>query len=234
MMIRSSLLAIFLVFVICSFCGRDFVSLGRHSWRCKRRVVEGQEPRNTVHQTINVLQEDQAPIKINKDIKCCCGKVCKGMRGLKMHQRSCRVMEGLAKNVYGEMEEDSDNNSLDQEAANDIISQSPTSYGDTCTLKKGIKLPKSPLEWSTANDYFKSTLSNYPIKLLDLNSNIGFMSTIIYNYCAQYHGFDDKYNDADLKTKYRDFSIKELKTALKQLKIANNNVQEIKFLSRQI
>jgi len=137
-------------------------------------------------------------------------------------------------NVYGEMEEDSDNNSLDQEAANDIISQSPTSYGDTCTLKKGIKLPKSPLEWSTANDYFKSTLSNYPIKLLDLNSNIGFMSTTIYNYYAQYHGFDDKYNDADLKTKYRDFSIKELKTALKQLKIANNNVQEIKFVSRQI
>ena len=234
MMIRSSLLAIFLVFVICSFCGRDFVSLGRHSWRCKRRVVEGQEPRDTVHQTINVLQEDQAPIKINKDIKCCCGKVCKGIRGLKMHQRSCRVMEGLARNVYGEMEEDSDINSLDQEAANDIISQSPTSYGDTCTLKKGIKLPKSPLEWSTANDYFKSTLSNYPIKLLDFNSNISFMSTTIYNYIAQYHGFDDKYNDADLKTKYRDFSIKELKKALKRLKITNNNVQEIKFLSRQI
>ena len=70
MMIRSSLLAIFLVFVICSFCGRDFVSLGGHSWRCKRRVVEGQEPRNIVNQPINVLQEDQAPIKINKGIKC--------------------------------------------------------------------------------------------------------------------------------------------------------------------
>ena len=150
-----------------------------------------------------------------------------------MHQRSCKVMEGLARNVYGEMEEDSDNNSLDQEA-NDIISQSPTSYSDTCTPGKGIKLPKSPLEWSTANDYFKSTLSNYPIKLLDLSSNISFMSTIIYNYCAQYHGFDDKNNDADLKTKYKDFSIKELKKALKQLKIANNNVQEITFVSRQI
>ena len=62
-------------------------------------------------------------------------------------------MEGLARNVYGEMEEDSDNNGLDREAANDIISQLHTSYGDTCTLKKGIKLPKSPLEWSTANDY---------------------------------------------------------------------------------
>ena len=53
------------------------------------------------------------------------------------------------------------------------------------------------------------------------------MSTTIYNYCAQYHGFDDKYNDADPRTKYKDFSIKELKKASKQLKIANNNVQEI-------
>ena len=129
------------------------------------------------------------------------------------------------------MEEDSDNNSLDQEAVNDIMSQSPTSYGDACTLKKGIKLPKSPLEWSTVNDYFNSMLSNYPIKLLDLNSNISFMLTTICNYCAQYHGFDDKYSDADLKTKYIDFSIKELKKALKQLKIANNNVEEIKFVS---
>ena len=93
--------AIFLAFVICSFCGRDFLSLGRHSWRCKRRVVEGQEPRNTVNQMINVLQEDQAPITINTGIKHCCGKVCKGIHGLKMHQRSCKLMEGLARNVYG-------------------------------------------------------------------------------------------------------------------------------------
>ena len=62
-------------------------------------------------------------------------------------------MEGLARNVYGEMEEDSDNSSLDQEA-NDIISQSPSSYSDTCTLKKGIKLPKWLLEWSTRQRLF--------------------------------------------------------------------------------
>ena len=108
------------------------------------------------------------------------------------------------------------------------------SYGNTYSLKKEIKRPKSPLEWSTANDYVTSMLSNYPIKLLDLNSNISFMSTTIYICCAQYHGFNNKYNDADLKTKHRDFSIKELKKALKQLRIANNNVQEIKLVSRQI
>ena len=54
-----------------------------------------------------------------------------------MHQRSFKGMEGLARHVYSEMEEDNNNNSLEQ-GANDIISQSPMSYGDTCTLNKGI------------------------------------------------------------------------------------------------
>ena len=60
------------------------------------------------------------------------------------------------------------------------------------------------------------------------------MSTVIYNYCVEYHGVADRYNDADLKAKYKDFSLKDLKKALKELKIINNNVQEIKFVSRQL
>ena len=28
----------FAVMVICSFCGDDFKSLGRHSWRCKKKM----------------------------------------------------------------------------------------------------------------------------------------------------------------------------------------------------
>ena len=47
------------------------------------------------------------------------------------------------------------------------------------------------------------------------------MSTVIYNYCVQYHGVADRYNDADLKTKYKDFSTKDLKKALKCLCIEN-------------
>ena len=125
-------------------------------------------------------------------------------------------------------------NSIDQDTNYIIESQSSQDFGETCTIKKGIKLPKSPLEWSTPNDYFKAALSNYPIKSLDLDSNISFISTVIYNYCAQYHGVADRYNNAHLKTKYKDFSIKDLKKALKELKIVNNNVQEIKFVSRQL
>ena len=32
--------------VVCSFCDKDFVTLGRHSWRCKQRInqAERQDP----------------------------------------------------------------------------------------------------------------------------------------------------------------------------------------------
>ena len=95
-------------------------------------------------------------------------------------------MDGLAKDVYEELEDEMIENSIDQDTNDVIESQSSQNFGDPCILQKEIKLPKSPLEWSTANDYFKSTLSNYPIKSLDLDSNISFMSTVIYNYCVQY------------------------------------------------
>ena len=29
------------VLAVCSFCGEDFISLGRHSWRCKRKLHQG-------------------------------------------------------------------------------------------------------------------------------------------------------------------------------------------------
>ena len=105
-----------------------------------------------------------------------------------MHQRSYRVLAGLAKDVYEELEDEMIDNSNGQDTKNSSESQSSQDFDDTCILKKGIKLPELPLEWSTANDYFKSTLSNYPFKSLDLHSNISFMPTVIYNYCVQCHG----------------------------------------------
>ena len=37
-MIRASVLALFATLMICGFCGKEFESLGRHSWRCKSKV----------------------------------------------------------------------------------------------------------------------------------------------------------------------------------------------------
>ena len=37
-MTRSSFVCLLLSCVICSFCGKDFVTLGRHQWRCKEKI----------------------------------------------------------------------------------------------------------------------------------------------------------------------------------------------------
>ena len=70
-------------------------------------------------------------------------------------------------------------------------------------LKKGIKLPKSPLQWSTANDFFKLTFSNHPIKSDDLNNNINTMATVIYNYFSENFGFVDYNNSVEFAKKLR-------------------------------
>ena len=37
-MIRSSIVQLFLSCVLCSFCGKDFETLGRHQWRCEQKI----------------------------------------------------------------------------------------------------------------------------------------------------------------------------------------------------
>ena len=100
-MIRSSFICLLLSCVICSFCGKDFVSLGRHQWRCKDKINDRTANVNSNHTTSHGIEVEpviSSPISaaVKKvGVKCCCGKTCKGARGLKMHQRSCMVILGL-------------------------------------------------------------------------------------------------------------------------------------------
>ena len=48
------------VFVVCSYCGNDFVSLGRHSWRCKSRMMDNEPEMSSTSGHLNV--EDRAVI----------------------------------------------------------------------------------------------------------------------------------------------------------------------------
>ncbi len=82
-MIRASLLALFSTLMICGFCGKEFVSLGRHSWRCKSKVEYNQKTTANVSPVMEIPAQECLPVKSCKAIKCRCGKVCKGPRGLK-------------------------------------------------------------------------------------------------------------------------------------------------------
>ena len=165
-MVSVGLQLILIVFAICSFCGKDFVSIGCHSWRCKSRINTGD---SDILQTSGHLAVEKRTIVENcAEITCCCGKNCKGIIGLKMHQRSCSVFNGLDENFSEMVREDIlesvKNEEIDTENENlrnqtDVLQESE----ETVLLKRGVKLPKSCSDWSLANDHFKGVLSNYPI-----------------------------------------------------------------------
>ena len=234
-MIRASLLALFSTLIICGFCGKEFESLGRHSWRCKSKVGNERESTVNVNPVMEMPTQLPLPVKSCKAIKCCCGKVCKGARGIKMHQRSCRVIDDLEDELQQQMTEALNNDSQEDniDPVNPDIStlNIQESFPD---LKRGIKLPKSPLQWSTANDFFKLTFSNHPITPDDLNNNINTMVTVVYNYFGENFGHVDNNNSVEFDKKYQTFSPKDLKKALKKLKLENRDVLEIKFVAKKL
>ena len=103
-MIRQSFIAVLLFLVICSYCGKEFTTLGRHVWRCKQRIIQPDETNDDDEaNTVNQEHVTQPPDN-GLDVKCSCGKSCKGKRGLKMHQRSCRVIHGLNKELAADLQ----------------------------------------------------------------------------------------------------------------------------------
>ena len=93
---------ILVVFFICSFCKKDLEVLNCHSWRCKEELKnqrnEGNHANDIVSNNFNTVNPDRNEILNNDCTKCICGKKCKGLRGLKVHQRSCRAIISLNNN----------------------------------------------------------------------------------------------------------------------------------------
>ena len=157
----------------CEFC-KEFTSLGRHRWRCKARVntnsidLDQRQVINSYHATRpfennqdfigenasiantnnmvnneeseNTLQEHNDPHRFT----CYFGKKCKGLRGLKAHQRSCHVVDIPNIKELFEMQdeyvsEESDEERNEEEQINSVKER----------VLKRIKLPKEqrPMEY---------------------------------------------------------------------------------------
>ena len=150
-MIRLGLQFVLLVFVVCSYCGNDVVSLGRHSWRCKSRVMDNEPDNSSTSGHLNV--EERAVIANSQEITCCCGKERKGMKGLKMHQRSCRTLHGLNDNLNAKLLEDilentkeSDVLSVDSQSIDILENENVTNTEEISKIKQVVV----PFDW----DYF--------------------------------------------------------------------------------
>ena len=234
-MIRASLLALFSTMILCGFCGKEFISLGRHTWRCKNKLDFNQTTKQNEVPTVEIRSQECLPASSYKAVKCCCSKVCKGARGLKMHQRSCKVIDDMDEELQQQMT-DALNEQVYEDnvkSVEDVVSNSSSSetFPD---LKKGIKLPKSPLQWSNANDFFKFTLSNNPITTQDINKSIITIATVIYNYLSNNYGFVDVNNSNEFDSKYKSHSAKDLKKVLKKLKSESSDLKEIRFVARKL
>ena len=160
-MFRYRLVSLLALFVVCSFSGGDFKSLGRHAWRCKEKL-RSTDQEDLIHR--NTQGPCNTPISITfgsnnhvsncTSVKCCCGKVCNGLRGLKMHQRSCRVITSLESETF-EIEEQTDTDT--GQIHNNV------DWNSLPSIKAGIKLPKSDAQWQAANMYFASAMPVYGI-----------------------------------------------------------------------
>ena len=118
--------------------------------------------------------DSELPSSTCVSVKCSCGKICNGQRGLKMHQRSCRVIKDFSGETF-------ENQSID-----DCLptTESAPIIDDQINIKVGVKLPRSDDQWKSANEYFQLLLPIHdrPIASSDLTTTIIHMNTVIYDY----------------------------------------------------
>ena len=110
------LLELLILSVVCNYCGNYFISLGRHSLRCKSKIPN-QEDRNhgnggNLENRNNVelpdVQANNVSISNSDNVLCTCWKSCKGLRGLKSLQRSCCIIKSLNDELLYDIEQVND------------------------------------------------------------------------------------------------------------------------------
>ena len=241
----------------CPYCNEDFVSLGRHTWRCRARRTST-APVPTVDSTVNEDNINNGrpgnhsilpTVSQNQDnvayVKCSCGRLCKGRRGLRAHQRSCAIHESLSK--INDSDSDNSHHTAD---VNHFDSADGSSFADPINefnidmsennenthaqYKPGIKLPKTSSDWAMANAYFQSifVISSIPT---NFDHFVEEAQNKIYDYVRSTYGSveNDDASD-DYFSKYNSESVKSLKSILKQLKSSKAELQEIRFVSKLI
>ena len=213
-MFGSRLLSIVAVFIACVYCGNDFQSLGRHSWRCKKKLNNTSKP-NEPEKT--ALQLDSEPVSGYTIVKCVCGKECKGMKRLKMHQRRCRVMDNAEVSQPPRFEYlNIDPREADIERQQEEITVESLNIFE---INPGIKLPKSNEQWIEANAYFRSIFSHIKLQPGSLDEAINFMNNSIYDFFKFNYGACRSINQTNENFQtYNDFTVKQLKKELAKLK----------------
>ena len=173
----------------------------------------------------------RTPVNENH-IRCCCGKKCKGLRGLKSHQRSCCTIRGLNGNLFNELQ------AIDCIESETLVENalSVTTQPYDNSVKKGVNLPTTQGEWELANSFFHSELPISEVNKDNLNNVTEKFNRIVYdyfhdNYRTAKKGFE---KESELQVKYKDYSKSQLKKELRRLKHNNTDtdVVTIRFVAK--
>ncbi len=222
-MITRFILYLFLVLAVCSFCEVDFKCLGRHVYRCKYKPKNKKSADETVQPLLDINSSNK-----NNFITCSCGKKCKGLRGLKMHHRSCRVIKDLITQMNNDEEVSSEEPEIN-EPSNEIITEHVQTLPE---MKAGIILPRSENQWNEANSFFQTSLPISDINRNNINECAIKLNNTVYDYFASSFGKLKKNDNSEFATIYKDFNKKDLTKELKQLKHTNDDPVKIRYVSR--
>ena len=155
-------------FVICSFCKKDFEVLNCHGWKCEEKLKHQRNECNhgndSVLNNFNTVNLDQNKIVNNNCHKCTCGKKCKGLCGLKVHQKSCRAITSL----------NSDNTVINKTKQD--------------AIKNHFLTTNSKQDWHLANMYSHSELLLIHIKK-NLDETMSLMNFTVYHYFCDNYGY---------------------------------------------
>ena len=186
----------------CPFCNGKYVKLGSHQWRCKGRITSADVPTSLASTTFTTdSMNEQVPgdtgmtsvnDSLDTHIICTCGRKCKGRRGLKAHQRSCKVHRMLSTEYVDPALVNSDvnhGNTGDVEEVTHDINIASGYFDDSTKFqnKPGLILPKTPERWKEANAYFHAHL-NIPQNIDDIDAFVEETQQKVYDYFAAEYG----------------------------------------------
>ena len=176
----------------------------------------------------NNISDNNGPAN-TEEIKCACEKKCKGLRGLKAHQRSCRTIKTLCNEVLDDL---NSNNRTDQQ---EEITIDENIVNEHANLKTGINLPKNDKDWEIANSFFHMELSIDDINTVSLDEVVNKFNETIYNYFRDNYGTvkNNKEKERNFNEKYKNSTKSQLKKQLKSLKNQSpNNIDEVRYVSK--
>lgn len=250
----------------CEFCHKDFKVLGRHQWRCQSRGATASDPPPSpteqhgysaqephVNQsTLNINQPDlsndhQRAVRADNTtvwLACHCGRLCKGRRGLRAHQRSCRALACLLgnNNSVGSDRIAFELSGEDHQPDGIPISESNLDLGSEFTADRnsicensvrsvnrpGLKLPSTLDDWNMAQAYFVAN-SPLPAIINDVNSAAETFQCSVYEYFHNHHGCVNKSSRTEVNRERR-----KIRKQLKQLKESNSDVNAIRYMSSSL